>query len=117
MPALTATERQVFSGQQLAQLARLSAARRDELFGTERAANLAKLASRTEHELRARVNILRVRGGKIVDWAPENDYSAEQQEAIQEGLQEGKGGWLRQAAEITAAGRSLKQRVETLEAL
>ena len=119
MPVLTAGEKKLFTAGQLAQLARLSASRRDEyldaLPGADakefRASVLAKLARRSVAELRARVNVIGVSWGKpiVVNYAPENDYTAAEMQTVTDVLDGGK--WLFRIPEILAAGLSVKQRL------
>ena len=123
MATLTASEKAQFTTASLTQFNRLSAARRDEFLvpetrddGAFREKSVAKLAGLSTPQMRARVNVIGVAWGKdiVVNYAPEDDYTAAQKEAIADGLVQGKG-WNGQIADITAAGKSLKQRVKTLE--
>ena len=124
MPALTNDEKRLFDAAQLTQLNRLTARRRDEFLTPEepdngefRASMLAKLARRSPVRLRARVNVIGVaRGGmkQVVNYAPENDYTDAEMEAIADGLTQGSG-WDEQMADITQGGPSTKQRLTALE--
>ena len=96
-----------FTESQQTQVNRFSADRRAQL-------TPAKLERYTPEQLRARVNIRSVSSSGVIQWSPENDYTAAEMEAIAEGSQQG-GKWMFKAAEIVAAGLSLKQRIVILE--
>jgi hypothetical protein len=111
MPALTTAEGRLFTADQLAQIQRLPAARRDALLAGRRAVLVARLASRTVDQLRCRVNVLSVHWGSslTVSYAPENDYTATERQTIADGLKDGK--WLMRIPELLAAGLSVEQRL------
>lgn len=123
MPALTTAEKTLFTRDQLAQLSRLSAERRDEYLTPEepdagefRASILTKWAKLTPGLTRARVNIIGVLGSsnRVPNYAPENDYTVAEMEAISRALV-GGGKWNEQVADAVANGPDLTQRVEVLE--
>ena len=65
-------------------------------------------------QLRARVNVLSVKGG-VVTYSPENDYTATERQTIADELASGDK-WLLRIPEIVAGGLSVKQRLAALEA-
>ena len=111
MPALTTAEGRLFTADQLAQIQRLSAARRDELLAQRRSVIVGRLASRTVEQLRCRVNVLSVHWGSTptVNYATENDYTRAEMQTIADGLKDGK--WLMRIPELLAAGLSVEQRL------
>jgi hypothetical protein len=83
---------------------------------TERKATLdaTKAERYTVIQLRARVNVLNVKGG-VVTYSPENDYTATERQTIADELASGDR-WLLRIPEIVAGGLSVKQRLTALEA-
>ena len=124
MSKLTKTERAKFTKEQLVQMDRLSATRRDGYLAAPegadptgfRARMLTRLSTRTPESLRVRVNTISFEYGKgvKVNYAPENDYTPEEMEAIAESLQPGDKP-LFKIPEILAEGSSVKQRLKALE--
>ena len=105
---LTADERAMFTAAQLTQIKRLTKARRDEMLdapeGTGlsdadyRAKILRSIARLPADQLRARVNILTVRGG-VVDYADMSNYTARQKNKIALAVRDGySGGWQKAVA-------------------
>jgi hypothetical protein len=115
MPALTNSERDRFTADQLIQLDRLSTDRRDEIFDgatvSARTLRVTTYVARTPQQLRARTNIIGIAWGQsiVVNYSPENDYTATERQTIADGLKGDK--WLVRIPELLAAGLSVEQRL------
>ena len=124
MVQLTSDEKALFTSEQLAQLERLSDDRVEEYLTPPKNTNVAsfraivlgKLAKRSSEELRARVNIIGISWGEqvIINWAPENDYTQEEVETLQDAMAPGVS-LISNAPTILANGLSLRQRVRKIE--
>jgi hypothetical protein len=82
---------------------------------TERQATLdaTKAERYTAVQLRARANVLSVKGG-VVTYSPQNNYTATERQTIADDLASGDK-WLIRIPEIVAGGLSIKQRLAALE--
>ena len=82
-----------------------------------KAMTTAKLEKLSPAQLRVRVNVTGVMWGRpiVINWSAQNDYTAQEREAITQGLRPGDK-WINRMADIVADGPSLEQRVKTLEA-
>ena len=118
MGALTRTEREAFSAEQLAEIDKFSPTRRDSHLDVPsgRQTILSKWAAKTPVQLRAKVCLDNISWGSqvVITWSTDSDVSALERQSVEDLLVAGAH-FVDVFADAVAGKRSLEQRMAVLE--